>query len=253
MPESTSFESWLAVIAFVSLSAAFSLAELVRPLRPLRQFGVGLGMDIVGLAIATLVSSLVTGAVLWALTGRSALPLPPALDHPVGRGLLFLLLTDLSRFLTHLWMHRGWMWRFHEFHHSPVRIYWLSGNRVTPVHVVLFSAPTAFFTWALAPGAAVLAGNVVLMVFWNHFMHTNLKLGNRLQRMLEWVVTTPRYHHIHHAREPHLHGKNLASLFTFWDHLCNTYVNPDHVSPEQLDFGVAQPRTRSRLRMVLGL
>ena len=252
--DTPAFAAWLPTVSFVVLSVLFALGEAVLPLRPVRQLRGGLLLDAVGVAIAALVSALAAGVTLAVLRPYAPRALPFPLAHPVARGAMFFLLTDMSRYITHRWMHRPSMWRFHAFHHSPEQIYWLSGNRVTPVHVVLFTVPTALCTWALSPPPAVLAANIVLMVLWNHFMHTNLRLSPRLQRALEGVVTTPRYHHIHHARDPRLLGLNLGALLTCWDRLFGTYKNPDLVAAAELEFGIDRPKTPgASAKMVLGL
>ncbi|HRC54711.1 MAG TPA: sterol desaturase family protein [Kofleriaceae bacterium] len=254
-PAITELERWLAPLAFVALSLAFAVSEARWPQRPVRQFRDGLALDLAGVVIAALVSGAAAAGTLAVLASFAPPKLPGPLAHPVARGALFLVLTDLSRFLAHFWMHRPWPWRFHHFHHSPRTIYWLSGNRATPVHVVLFAAPTAAWMWTLQPSLGVVAVNIVAMVFWNHFMHTNVRLPARWQALLEWIVTTPRYHHVHHAKDPALYKKNLASIFTLWDRLAGTYVDPDRVAAESLTFGVGEEGTSgaSTVRMVVGL
>ncbi len=53
------------------------------------------------------------------------------------------------------------------------------------------------------------------------------------------VDRTPRYHHIHHSDNPAHYKANLAALFTIWDRLFGTYVNPDDVK-EPLSFGIGE-------------
>lgn len=249
-PELLALERWLAPAAFIALSVAFALVEQLRPRRAVRPFRDGVGLDVLGVVIAAVVSGGASAATLKLLPAAPPL-LPGPLAHPVLVGVLFFVATDLSRFFMHWLMHRSWAWRFHRFHHSPTQIYWLSGNRASPVHVVLFAAPTTALAWLLAPGLWVYGVNVVAMVFWNHFMHTNFALGPRLERLLEYVVTTPRYHHVHHANDPALYDRNLASIFTLWDRLAGTYVDPSTVPEASLAFGLDE--TPQKARMVLGL
>ena len=54
---------------------------------------------------------------------------------------------------------------------------------------------------------------------------------------LEWLLVTPRYHHIHHSDQPEHYVANLAALFTLWDRMFGTYVDPATLRGE-LSFGI---------------
>jgi sterol desaturase/sphingolipid hydroxylase (fatty acid hydroxylase superfamily) len=93
---------------------------------------------------------------------------------------------------------------------------------------------------------------VFVGVLWNYMMHINVRLSARVQRALEYVVTTPRYHHIHHADAAELAGKNLGSVFTFPDRLFGTYVSPDQVDAASLRFGLGGEKPNP-IRLILGV
>jgi sterol desaturase/sphingolipid hydroxylase (fatty acid hydroxylase superfamily) len=80
--------------------------------------------------------------------------------------------------------------------------------------------------------------------FQNDWMHVNVTWRSN---WLEWFVVTPRYHHIHHSDDPAHYTANLAALFTFWDRLFGTYVDPDRVQGESLSFGIGEQVPLSRL------
>jgi sterol desaturase/sphingolipid hydroxylase (fatty acid hydroxylase superfamily) len=121
------------------------------------------------------------------------------------------------------------------------------------IHVALFMAPMALWGWVLDVGAFGVAANVVLIILWNDIMHTNARLSPSLQRLLEWVVTTPRYHHIHHSEDPQHRGVNLASILTIWDRLARTYVDPDRVDNLHLVFGSEDAARRPIWRSLIGV
>ena len=112
-----------------------------------------------------------------------------------------------------------------------------AGVRATIPQQVLVNLPYifAFSFLDLAPWWMNLAIGA-FNSFQNDWMHVNVTWRSN---WLEWVVVTPRYHHIHHSDNP-LHFKaNLAALFTIWDRLFGTYVDPDSIK-EPLTFGIGE-------------
>jgi len=79
----------------------------------------------------------------------------------------------------------------------------------------------------------------------NHWMHMNVSWRSN---WLELVLVTPRYHHIHHSSDAALHDGNYGGLFTFWDRMFGTYVDPDATVPRQ--FGTGEKRRDTVLLMI---
>jgi sterol desaturase/sphingolipid hydroxylase (fatty acid hydroxylase superfamily) len=151
------------------------------------------------------------------------------------RILLYLVLADFGHYWVHRWLHTRILWPSHRWHHSPTYMYFLAGTRASIIQQTLVNIPyivaaafVAVSPWWLA--WAILLKNVAQ----NDFMHINLWWGHR---WLEWVIVTPRYHHIHHSVDPAHYRGNLAALFPIWDHLFGTFVDPDTV-PKNLVFGI---------------
>jgi sterol desaturase/sphingolipid hydroxylase (fatty acid hydroxylase superfamily) len=149
----------------------------------------------------------------------------------------YLLIADLGHYWIHWLMHRKYVWRIHKWHHAPRYMYWLMGVRATLPQQVLVNLPYLFAypfldlsPWWMTAGIA--AGHVIQ----NDWMHLNVTWRSN---WLEWFVVTPRYHHIHHSDNPAYYTANLAALFTLWDRLFGTYVNPEKV-PEEISFGLGE-------------
>ncbi|WP_051026609.1 sterol desaturase family protein [Bradyrhizobium cosmicum] len=164
------------------------------------------------------------------------------------RILLYLVLADFGHYWVHRWLHTPMLWPSHRWHHSPTYMYWLAGTRGSVIQQALVNIPyivSAAFVevapWWLA--WAILLKNVAQ----NDFMHINLWWGHR---WLEWIIVTPRYHHIHHSVDPaHFRG-NLAALFPVWDHLFGTFIDPDKVS-RNLVFGTGE--SIAPIRLAIGI
>ncbi len=174
---------------------------------------------------------------------RSVLEWPLAL-----RFVLYLVLADFGHYWVHRLLHTRHLWRAHKWHHSPTYMYWQAGVRSSIVQQTLVNLPYI--------GAGVFLGIAPWWMVWaialkniavNDFQHLNVPWGNR---WLEWVIVTPRYHHIHHSEDPVHYRSNLAALFPIWDHLFGTYLDPEKV-PRNLTFGIGE--TVPPVRLFIGI
>ena len=162
--------------------------------------------------------------------------------------ILGLILADASLYWVHRAMHHPGLWCTHTFHHSVREIWWLSGSRTSFVHLLLFAVPqifVAYFLLQLAPWEAGVAFSLGVMV--NIWIHTNLwvNLGP-----MGRIIITPNYHRIHHGAKG-LSAKNLGFLFTIWDKMFGTYVDPQSMGKE---IAIGSVSTSKRLfRMIVGL
>lgn len=160
----------------------------------------------------------------------------------------YILIADFGHYWIHRLMHMKPVWRIHQWHHSPTHMYWLAGFRATiPEHAIV-NLPYlfAYSFLDLSPWwmefAIGLFNNLQ-----NDWMHVNIVWRSN---WLEWLIVTPRYHHIHHSNRPEHYVANLAALFTVWDRLFGTYVDPESVEGE-LSFGINEDVPP--LRLVLGV
>ena len=158
---------------------------------------------------------------------------------------LGLVSADFCLYWIHRAMHRTWLWRTHIFHHSIEELWWLSGSRTSLMHLFLFSVPQVFLAYCLldlTPGEAGVAFSVGVVV--NVWIHTNLrvKLGP-----LGRIFITPNYHRVHHG-DRGLSAKNLGFIFTLWDWIFGTYVNPQMTRGS---FSLGFISTRKRLFLMI--
>ena len=161
---------------------------------------------------------------------------------------LFYVAEDFGLYWVHRLMHTKYLWRTHKWHHYPTYMYWLAGVRTSIPHIVLFN-----FTYVAAkPLLAGVPGWVFPLIAFEHigrnnWMHLNVSWSST---WLEWLIVTPRYHHVHHSDKPIHYCANFGSLLTAWDRLFGTYFDPEKVEQE-LTFGIRERVTP--LRLVLGV
>jgi sterol desaturase/sphingolipid hydroxylase (fatty acid hydroxylase superfamily) len=136
------------------------------------------------------------------------------------------------------------LWRFHVLHHAPEHIDWLVSSRAHPVDQVLekLFALTPLYILGLAqptPQGLGLAAYVAIFgTIWGFFVHANVRwrLGP-----LEWLVSTPAFHHWHHTNDEH-RDHNYAALFPWVDRLFGTHHLPDRW-PAAYGVDAQQPAT----------
>ena len=137
---------------------------------------------------------------------------------------LAVVLGDLSLYWVHRAMHRPLLWRTHAFHHS------IPGDLVAgriahqpDPSAAVRRSPDPDRLLRDRPHSRSEAGiGFSFGVIVNVWIHTNIwvDLGP-----LEWLFITPNYHRIHHGARGYT-DKNLAFVFTIWDRMFGTYVDP---------------------------
>jgi len=234
--------------SYIGLGVICTIAELVRPARKLR-YAKAVPLDLVALAVyqlavvevAAWVTEPVGGVVRYVPLGSALLGVWLPL-RVVG----FFLLADCGSYWMHRLMHTRHVWRVHRWHHSPTQLYWLAGVRATIPQQILFNLP-GVVALPLLVGAPMWLFMALLVeqVAQNHWMHMNVSWRSH---WLEYVFVTPRYHHIHHSSDAKLHDGNYGAVFTIWDRLFGTYVDPGANKPKT--FGTGEKKRDPVLLMI---
>jgi sterol desaturase/sphingolipid hydroxylase (fatty acid hydroxylase superfamily) len=144
---------------------------------------------------------------------------------------------EIGAYWAHRWSHENaFLWRFHAIHHSAEEIDWLVSSRTHPVDLIFTRLCVYIPMYAL--GLAQPLGNqldlVPLLVtvigsLWGFFIHANL---NWRFGWLEWVVSSPAFHHWHHTNDgPDRINKNYAPMLPWVDKMFGTFYLPRHHWP----------------------
>jgi sterol desaturase/sphingolipid hydroxylase (fatty acid hydroxylase superfamily) len=223
----------LFVLRFVGITAI----ELIRPARKVSYHQVVLKDFTVAVIYFFIIFPLAIDIDRW-IEIRPHLP-EMILTMPFPfRLMCYFVVADFGHYWIHRLMHTKHVWRIHKWHHAPTYMYWLAGVRTTVPQQVIVNLPY-IFAWSflgLSPWWMELALGT-FNTLQNDWMHVNVTWRSN---WLEWFVVTPRYHHIHHSNNPAYYTANLAALFTLWDRLFGTYVDPDSVRGESLSFGLGE-------------
>lgn len=162
--------------------------------------------------------------------------------------LLFYIVEDLGLYWVHRLMHTKRLWRTHKWHHYPTYMYWLAGIRTSIPHIVLFNLTFVAAKPLLADAPIWIFQFIAFEhICRNNWMHMNVSWKST---WLEYLIVTPRYHHVHHSDYPAHYRSNLGSLLTVWDRMFGTYFDPGKVK-QTLTFGIGEKITP--MRLVLGV
>ena len=152
------------------------------------------------------------------------------LEVNVWSVLFSLILFDLLYWLFHYLSHKvNVMWASHLVHHEPeyynfsvaFRTPWLNKIAMLP-----FFFPLPFL--GISPEIFVIA--TIISTVWQFMQHTTLFSS---YGWLDYVLVSPRFHLVHHARNEGLLDKNFGGVLSIWDRLFGTYGESD----EEIDCG----------------
>ena len=146
---------------------------------------------------------------------------------------VFVLCFILDDFRKH-WAHRAqhslrWFWAAHVTHDS---------SQHYNLAVALRNPPTVYFTqlFVFRLPLAIIGFPIEMILFvagidsiYQFFTHT--ELVGKLPKPVEFVLTTPSHHRVHHATNPKYLDANYAAVFILWDRIFGTFIEEDEDEP----------------------
>lgn len=153
-----------------------------------------------------------------------------------------LILSDLCFYTAHRLCHAiPLLWRFHAVHHSSEHLDWLATYRVHPVDQILNSTMIALPAIVLGFSPIPLLIYALIYRIHSPLLHSNIRfdLGP-----LGLLLTSPRFHHWHHADQVEAHDRNFGGQLSIFDRLFGTHHAPGERSlPTRYGVGGAVPET----------
>lgn len=171
-----------------------------------------------------------------------------------ARLLAALIAGEFGFYWGHRWAHEiPFLWRFHSIHHGAEEIDWLVNTHAHPFDIVFVRLCGLVPMYALGL-AQPLAGNrpdivplliMMLAMVWGFFIHANLawRFG-----WVEWLVSTPYFHHWHHTKDEHV-NRNYASMLPLFDTLFGTMYLPKKQWPAE--YGLRGPMSSGILGQLM--
>jgi len=135
-------------------------------------------------------------------------------------GILFL---DLVIWFWHMINHKvTFLWSFHQAHHAEK---YLNASSAVRFHVGELMLSVLFKSFILIMFGIPLHVFLLYESFITLFAiyhHANIKLPEKIQNSLEYVIISPRLHRTHHSTKRKEHDSNYGVLFSWWDIIFKT-------------------------------
>jgi sterol desaturase/sphingolipid hydroxylase (fatty acid hydroxylase superfamily) len=174
-----------------------------------------------------------------------------ALELPIWAGVpLAVMALDLAIYLQHVLFHAvPALWRLHRMHHADLEFDVTTGARFHPVEILLSMGIKLGVIAALGtPAVAVLLFEVLLNAT-SMFNHSNVRMPDRLDRVLRWIVVTPDMHRVHHSIVARETNSNFGFSLPWWDRLFGTYRDQPAAGHRTMTIGIEQFRDPAEQRL----
>jgi sterol desaturase/sphingolipid hydroxylase (fatty acid hydroxylase superfamily) len=160
-----------------------------------------------------------------------------------------LLLRGFVSFFTHYLNHKiPLLWRFHRVHHMDTELDVSSTVRFHPLEMPLSMAVGLPLVVAFGLSPWVLLFYELFDVTVTLFSHSNIRLPERLNRYLRYIIVTPDLHKVHHSTFRPETDSNYSAVFPIWDILFGTFRTKTREPMETMKLGleeIREPRTNN--------
>lgn len=219
-------------VLFITLIAAIFVSAFFEALRPrrdqsrsqlVRRWPTNLGLLVIGqlnLSWVVPVSALLVST--W--SGDEAFGLAPMLGLGFFTStVLALLVFEFLTYWFHRWLHTNpLLWRIHAIHHCDTEVDFSTTFRNHPLELLVIAPITIPVVFLLGfPPAAVVAYQLVKTAILL-FAHSNVRIPERVDRVLRLFVATPDYHRVHHSMEQAYTDSNFSTVLPVYDYLFGT-------------------------------
>lgn len=190
-----------------------------------------------GLLSGMLTTVLVVPIAFW--SGNFGFGIPILRNTDLGGAVVAsVLVLDFASYVWHRANHKwDFLWRFHAVHHSDTVFDVSTALRFHPGEVLL-SIPIRSMVIILLglPWYGVFVFEILFTVC-NFFEHANLRLPEKIERLIGFFFVTPALHRRHHSRIRDDQKGNFATIFSIWDRIGRTLHLA--LSKDDIDVGLS--------------
>jgi sterol desaturase/sphingolipid hydroxylase (fatty acid hydroxylase superfamily) len=188
------------------------------------------------LPISLIGAALWAGARGWGLLHHVRLPLAAAV-------VVTLLVRAFISFATHYLNHVvPLFWRIHRVHHLDTELDVSTTVRFHPLEFAIALVSGVPIVLAFGLPAAVLMAYELLDVVVTLWSHSNVRLPDRADRWLRYLVVTPDLHRVHHSTVRPETNSNFGAVFPVWDLIFGTFNATPRDGHERMRLGLDEVR-----------
>ena len=248
-------ETLIRIVSFVFIFATIAIWELLSGRRPLStsrksRWTANLAIMLINPLLIRLVFPVL--AVSMAVKARAhgwgllnTVNLPYGLELVTGYIVL-----DLAIYLQHVMFHAvPLLWRLHMVHHADLDYDLTTGLRFHPIEAVLSMGVKLSVVAALGPSPAAVVVFEVVLNGMAMFNHGNIKIPEKLDRLLRLLVVTPDMHRVHHSVIIRETNSNFGFNLSCWDYIFATYQDQPVRGHTGMTIGLGRFRDQKRLSL----
>lgn len=143
---------------------------------------------------------------------------------PLASGLATFLLMDATFYYWHRLNHQvPFLWRFHNVHHFDPDLDASTGFRFHFGEVALSSIFRVVQVGLIGPTLPAFMIYEFVFQVETYFHHSNVRLPLFLERVINFLLVSPRMHGIHHSQFHDETDSNYSVIFSLWDRMHGTY------------------------------
>jgi sterol desaturase/sphingolipid hydroxylase (fatty acid hydroxylase superfamily) len=162
-----------------------------------------------------------------------------------------LLMLDFAIYCQHILMHK-WplLWRLHKVHHTDLEFDATTAVRFHPLEIVLSMLYKAVCIVLIGGNPEAIIAFEIILNGAATFNHSNVRIPDKIDKILRWLIITPDMHRIHHSAEPSETDSNYGFSVSWWDRLCKTYIAEARLSQTTLTIGLNAFRNQDELGFI---
>ncbi|MFK5996998.1 MAG: sterol desaturase family protein [Rhodobacterales bacterium] len=151
-----------------------------------------------------------------------------------------MLILDLVIWAQHLITHKiPILWRLHQVHHADTDMDVTTAIRFHPIEIALSMLLKIAVVYALGPTAFAVILFEILLNGSAMFNHANIRLPQKLDRIVRLLIVTPDMHRVHHSDIRHEHDSNYGFSLSIWDRMFGTYVAQPKKGHDAMTIGLS--------------
>ena len=154
--------------------------------------------------------------------------LSPLIDLPTWAHVMATVVVfDFFDAIKHMLFHRfHFMWRFHRAHHTDTHLDIFTAFRYHPGEFLISAAFKGLWIVIWGPTAFAFFVFEVVLNMASQFHHSNIAFPDHVEKIVNRVFVTNRYHALHHTINREIGDQNFTTIFTVWDRILGSRTDP---------------------------